>query len=152
RRLPPGRAGAVSFLRGFEPMRVDPITRRAASALPALALAAVVLSAAGCSTKPLKPVVVPPLSRVVLTPVNDSLAVGDGRLFVATAYDTNDVAVSGVGFNWSSTDPNVCSVSPNGFATAVGEGNAQIIAALGGKSDTSFVFAFTQNAWYEQTS
>jgi photosystem II stability/assembly factor-like uncharacterized protein len=133
-------------------MRFDLVPFRAARALPALALATAAVLVAGCSTKTLTPTIVPPLSRIVISPVKDSLAVGGMRQFVATAYDTNDVVVKGVAFNWVSTDGGVASITSNGFATAVGEGNTHVIAMAGNKADTANVFVFTQDGWYEQVS
>lgn len=116
-------------------------------------LAALALAAAGCSSNTLAPPPpLPPLSRVDLVPAGDSLAVGGTRLFTATAYDTNDVAVPGASFVWTSTNNAVVTVGSNGLATAQGEGVARVIASAGGKSDSALVFVSTQNGWYAQTS
>jgi len=94
----------------------------------------------------------PPLSKVVLTPPTDTLFVGDIRQFVAAAFDTHSVAVPGAAFDWSSTDPNVFTVSGTGVVTAAGEGVALVIAAAGGKSDSAVVAVKVQNGWYSQAS
>jgi photosystem II stability/assembly factor-like uncharacterized protein len=117
------------------------------------ALAVLCLAAAGCSTKTLAPPPpLPPLSRVDLVPSGDSLAVGDTRLFVATAYDTLGGVVNGATFAWTSSNAGVLTLSASGRATARGEGVALVIASAGGKSDTATVFVFTRNGWYAQTS
>jgi photosystem II stability/assembly factor-like uncharacterized protein len=94
----------------------------------------------------------PPLSAVVLTPQTDTLLLGDVRQFVATALDTDSVAVSGAGFDWTSGDPGVISVSGSGLVTAVGEGVTHLIAEAGGKADTAVVAVFVQAGWYSQSS
>lgn len=94
----------------------------------------------------------PPLSRVVLTPATDTLAVGDAHQFVAAAFDTNNAAVAGAAFDWTSGDPNVFTVSGSGLVTAVGEGVALLVAAAGGKADSATVAVVVQNGWYAQSS
>lgn len=118
------------------------------------AFAALLSAAAGCSsstTAPPPPL--PPISRVDLQPAADSLTVGDSFFFVPTAYDTNDVALAGIKFTWTSTVPGVVSVASNGAATAIGEGSTLVIASVGGQSDTSAIYVAGQQAgWYTQTS
>jgi photosystem II stability/assembly factor-like uncharacterized protein len=116
-----------------------------------LSLAAALIACAGCGTGSTR-AVLPPLSAVLLTPATDTLVVGQQRVFVAEARDTNDVAVSGAGFAWSTSDPGVCTVNSSGRVTAVGEGSALLIAAAGGKSDTATVFVRFQTGWYAQPS
>ncbi len=116
-------------------------------------LAALALAAAGCSSTPLTPpVVLPPLSRVALLPTSDSLAVGGTLQFVATAYDTLDVAVSGATFNWTTTTPGVVSLSTTGLATATGEGVTWVVATAGGHSDSAMVYVYGTNGWSTQVS
>ena len=124
--------------------------------LPLAALIVTVCAASftgcGCGTARLAGPPLPPLSAVVLTPATDTLFVGDARQFVATAFDTNSVAVAGAAFDWTSGDPNVFSVSNTGVVTAVGEGVAMLFASAGGKSDTAIVAVVVQNGWYAQAS
>ncbi len=94
----------------------------------------------------------PPLSAVVLTPLTDTLVVGDVKQFVAAALDTNSVVVAGAAFDWTSGDPNVFTVSNNGLVTAVGEGVAILVAAAGGKADSAVVAVIVQHGWYAQSS
>ncbi len=134
-------------------MRIARPIRAAFRQALAPGLAALLLAAAGCSSNTLAPPPpLPPLSRVEIAPVSDSLAVDGTRLFTATAYDTADIAVGGAGFAWSTTNAAVLTVSGTGLATARGEGVASVIAAAGGKSDTATVFVYTQPGWYAQAS
>ena len=120
---------------------------RAAFAL--LLAAAAFLS--GCSSNKLLQPMPKPLSRVTLSPHVDTLAVFGQRQFVATAYDTLNVATGGVAIEWHSNDPAVCIIDNTGFATAVGEGSALIIASASGKSDTARVYVKSgMQGWYTQ--
>lgn len=120
--------------------------------VPALAVLAFALM--GCSSNTVEPPPpLPPLNSVDLVPSGDSLFVGDTRQFVATAYDTLDVAVPGATFVWTSTNAGVITVNSNGFATAHGEGSAYVIASANGKADSATVFVHgAQAGWYGQTS
>lgn len=115
------------------------------------AFALLVVSLAGCGTAT-APVPLPPLSAVVLTPATDTLVVGQQRVFVAAALDTNGTAVSGASFTWTTSDGGVFTVNSQGRVTAVGEGMALLVASAGGKADTSTVFVYVQNGWYQQPS
>lgn len=114
-------------------------------------LVLVTAALAGCGTST-APIVLPPLSAVVLTPTTDTLVVAQQRVFAATALDTTGAAVNGASFDWSSTDTGVFTVNSQGRVTAVGEGSALLIAAAGGKADTATVFVYVQDGWYAQTS
>jgi photosystem II stability/assembly factor-like uncharacterized protein len=118
-----------------------------------LALLAATAILAGCSNKsPVKPAT-KPLSRVVLSAHADTLTVGGQLQFVATAYDTNDVATGEVSIFWQSTDPAVCRVTGSGLVTAMGEGSAFVIASASGKADTAVVYVLSSTTgWYTQAS
>ena len=113
---------------------------------------ACVAAAAGCGTATPTTPALPPLSAVVLAPTTDTLQVGQTRVFIATAFDTNATAVAGAGFTWTSSDPAVFTVSSSGLVTAQGEGFASLIASAGNKADTATVFVFAQTGWYVQVS
>jgi photosystem II stability/assembly factor-like uncharacterized protein len=106
----------------------------------------------GCDTKssPTAPAV--PLSRVVLSPAVDTLQVGAQAQFTATAYDTLGNVVTGVGFQWSSGDSRIFTVSGGGRVTGVGEGSAPLFVQSGGQRDTSWVTVFTDIGWVRQAS
>ncbi|MEO5988160.1 MAG: YCF48-related protein [Candidatus Eisenbacteria bacterium] len=118
----------------------------------ACALVALATGIAGCGDAQNTAPLLPPLSAVVLTPVTDTLQVGQSRVFVATAYDTSGAPVAGAGFTWTSSDPAVFTVTNSGRVTALAEGLALLIASAGGKADTSIVFVYAQNGWAVQTS
>jgi photosystem II stability/assembly factor-like uncharacterized protein len=127
--------------------------RRNRLALAALLTASCAAMFTGCScgTSTVAPPL-PPLSSLQITPPLDTLVVGSQRQFTAVAYDTNNVAVSGVAFAWASGDPGVVTVSNTGLATAVGEGVTKVYASAGGKVDSATVAVFFQPGWYTQPS
>jgi photosystem II stability/assembly factor-like uncharacterized protein len=127
--------------------------RRNRLALAALLTASCAAMFTGCScgTSTVAPPL-PPLSSLQITPPLDTLVVGSQRQFTAVAYDTNNVAVSGVAFAWASGDPGVVTVSNTGLATAVGEGVTKVYAGAGGKVDSATVAVFFQPGWYTQAS
>ena len=128
--------------------------RRNRLPLAALVVTLCVASFTGCECSSSQVVAppLPPLSAVVLTPATDTLVVGAQQLFIATAFDTNDVAVPGAAFTWVSGDPRVISVSRTGLVTALGEGVTTLIASAGGFADTAIVAVIVQTGWYAQTS
>ncbi|WP_419947639.1 Ig-like domain-containing protein [Candidatus Palauibacter sp.] len=63
-------------------------------------------------------------------------AIGDTARLSATAYDGNDHEVADATVEWSSTYPDVATVSDDGLVTAVSPGTAEIVAASGAAKDT----------------
>ncbi len=124
-----------------------PPARLARALLP---LAATAVLAAGCG-RSVKPVVVPPLSKVVLVPPVDTIQVGQTVTLTATAYDTNNVAVN-VAFDWTSTNPYAATVNIVGQVKARNEGTTLVIAAAGGKSDSTLVAVYPDTGWIAETS
>lgn len=119
--------------------------------LARLALPWALLLAAGCDSKsPTAPLV--PLSRVEVTPTQDTLLVGATVTFSATAYDTLGAPVPGAGFRWSSADPNVFTVNGFGRVLGVGEGTAALFVEAGGRRDTAWVTVFPDTGWFQQPS
>ena len=131
---------------------MKPSTARipAAYSRPLLLLLALASLAAGCS-KSAKTVVVPPLSKVDLTPATDTLQIGQVHVLTGTAYDLSSAVVS-VPFDWTSTDPAVATVSTTGRVTGQSEGATLIIAAAGGLSDSTLVAVYPDTGWIAQTS
>lgn len=123
---------------------------RARAAALALAGAALVGGCAGGN--PTAPVVVPPLSAVVLDRQVDTLRVGETERFVATAYDTAGQPVPGVPFHWSTTDPAVVTVSATGLVRGIGEGAALVIAEQQGFRDSALVIVYPDSGWILQPS
>ena len=127
--------------------------RRNRLALAALLTASCAAMFTGCScgTSTVAPPL-PPLSAVQVTPPLDTLVVGAQRQFTAVAYDTNNVAVSGAAFAWTTGDAAVITVSHTGLVTAMGEGVTRVYASAGGKVDSATVAVFFQPGWYTQPS
>jgi hypothetical protein len=74
---------------------------------------------------------VPP--RVVLARRTHTLtAVGDTLRLAATVEDARGRTLEGLGPVWSSQDPRIASVSPDGRLRAEGFGNTEVVAALDG--------------------
>ncbi len=110
---------------------------------------------AGCdcnSVLPVVPIILPPLSAVVVTPANDTLKVGESVQFSAVAYDTLNQPVAGAGFTWSGGNAAVFSVSGTGRVTAVAEGLDTVFAKVGGKTGIALVFVYADTGWVNQTS
>lgn len=73
----------------------------------------------------------PVVTRVSITPASAALGVGMTRQFTAQAFDQNGQEMSGVVFDWSTSDANVASIDAAGLAAGVNPGAAQIRAASG---------------------
>jgi photosystem II stability/assembly factor-like uncharacterized protein len=117
----------------------------------ALALSGCLLSGCSTSSNPVAPTY-PPLSAVVISPVTDTLQVGERRQFSAQAYDTLGALVGGVVFTWRASDRTVLTVGPTGAATARAEGASYVIAEVGGRSDSARVFVYPDTGWIVQTN
>jgi alpha-tubulin suppressor-like RCC1 family protein len=84
--------------------------------------------------------VIPPIMRMEVTPRQATInALGFQRQLEAMAYDSANVALSGVTFRWSSSDTTVARVDAGGLVTAHGVGQALVIASLGSQADTAEV-------------
>lgn len=80
------------------------------------------------------------VASVTLTPSSVTLnALGSEEAFTATALDATGAAIPGATFAWSSSDPNVATVSGAGVVTAVGDGTTVITATRKGVSGTATV-------------
>jgi len=129
-------------------------TRRHRRLVPGVLLFAFA-AAGGCdcdSTRSVTPNPLPPLSAVVVSPDADTLRVGEIRQFTAVALDTLGQPVAGAGFQWTSGDPSVFTVTPGGRVTAVGDGVAWLKAEAGGRSDSASVFVYADSGWIVQVS
>ena len=65
------------------------------------------------------------VGSVVVSPVADTIAVGDTLRLVAEAFDKNGYAVAGTEFNWSSSNDSIAGVDNSGLVTANGEGHSR---------------------------
>lgn len=129
------------------------LARRPAAWLLVFLVALAPLAGCECtSTLPVVPILLPPLSAVVVTPGSDTLRVGETKQFSAVAYDTLGQPVAGAGFTWSSGDAAVFSVSPNGRVTGVAEGVDTVFARVGGRTGIATVFVYRDTGWVAQAS
>jgi hypothetical protein len=80
-----------------------------------------------------------PAAIVVTTPDRAYLGVGDTIRIRAAARDQfgNDITTQAISF--TAPDPTVATVASAGLVTAVGQGNARIVAEAGGRADTAAV-------------
>ena len=91
---------------------------------------------ASCTVTP-QPTVTPAVSSVQVTPATATVNAGATQAFTATAFDAAGKTLGNVTFTWSSSNPNVASVSAAGVATGVTAGDATITATAEGKSATA---------------
>ena len=129
------------------------LARRPAAWL--LVLIAALAPIAGCdcdSVLPVTPVILPPLSAVVVTPASDTVRVGETVQFSAVAFDTLGQPVTGVGFVWTSGNPGVFTVNQVGRVTGQAEGLDTVFAQAGGRTGSAVVFVYRDDGWVNQTS
>lgn len=84
------------------------------------------------------------ITRITVSPVQDSVEVGDTTTFIATAYDANNNPVPGVAFTWTSSDTSVASVNGQGRATGRHSGITTIRAANGTLSGSAELRVFSR--------
>ena len=140
----------------------DPIpfpARRSGAALIAAASLAAILAVAGCSNSPTTPIVIPPLSRVVIalgadtTVVADTLSIGFTQQYSATPFDQSGNPVAGLPLAWRSTVTAVLRANNAGRALGVGEGGALLVVEIGGVADTLDVLVLPgATGWFPQVS
>ncbi|MFI5206859.1 MAG: Ig-like domain-containing protein [Gemmatimonadales bacterium] len=77
-------------------------------------------------------------ASLTVAPATGTLAaLGLTQQFTAAAKDANNNAIANAAITWSSSAPNVATVSPSGMATAVGNGMARITATASGRTATA---------------
>ncbi len=85
-------------------------------------------------------IVTPEVARVAVAPETSTLAVGGSVTLSANAFAADDTPIAGVSFTWSSSAPEVATVSTTGVVTAVAVGTAQITATTAnGTSGTASI-------------
>lgn len=95
-----------------------------------LAVSALVAACAGSEgTGPEAP---PIVSRVEVTPAEDAVVIGGAVRFSARALTADGDVVPGVPVTWSTDDPQVASVDPSGFVTALNLGTVTVTATVHG--------------------
>jgi trimeric autotransporter adhesin len=81
----------------------------------------------------------PSVASVTVTPSSTTLATGGTATLTATVKQSDGTVLTGRTVTWSSSAPNVATVSNSGVVTAVAPGNATITATSEGKSGTASV-------------
>lgn len=80
-------------------------------------------------TAPPPPPPPPTVTTINLISASTSINVGGTQQFSALAADQNGLAMSGISFTWTSSDPTVATVDANGLASGVAAGTVQISAS-----------------------
>lgn len=80
-----------------------------------------------------------PVVSVRVSPPSRDLTVGETAQFTVEPLDARGAVLTGRAVAWSSSRPNVASVSGNGFVTALSTGSAIITATIEGKSSVAAV-------------
>ena len=87
-------------------------------------------------------VVIPmPVALVRVSPASRDLTVGQSAQLTAQAFDARGIVLPGRAVTWSSSAPNVVTVTSSGLVTALSPGNATITASIEGRTGTSSVKA-----------
>jgi hypothetical protein len=92
----------------------------------------VVLLSAACQSEGTTDSTPTVASVLVTSPIGGLMAVGRTVQLQATARDGSGVTVPGVGFQWSSSNPSVATVSGSGLVSAQAAGSATITATADG--------------------
>jgi len=90
-------------------------------------------------------VVPPPVASVSVTVASGSLQVGQTTQATAVTRDANNNVVTGRTISWSSTNPQIASVSTSGVVTALTAGSTTIIATSESKSGSAQVTVSSGN-------
>jgi len=92
--------------------------------------------AVGCGDggESLSPEPGPTIAAVTISPADTNLLVGQTLQLTAEVRDAQGHQVTGRPIAWSTSAPNVVSVSASGLASGASEGEATITATVGGKS------------------
>ena len=80
-----------------------------------------------------------PVASVAVTPNASDVVVGQTTQLKAEPRDASDQPLAGRAVSWSTSAPNVASVSSTGLVTAIAPGSATISATSEGKSGTSAI-------------
>lgn len=106
-------------------------------------------SAAGISSAPASLTVLPPppaLTRIVVTPSSPSILIGGALQFTAVGYDQNGAAMSGIAFNWSSSNASIAAVNGAGSASGLATGTTQITASAQGVNSNAALLTVSKPA------
>jgi alpha-tubulin suppressor-like RCC1 family protein/uncharacterized protein YjdB len=84
-------------------------------------------------------VVAPAVASVTVSPPELALQVGESDQLTATPRDQDGHPLEGRPVAWTTDEPTVATVSPNGLVSAVGAGSATISATAEGKSGSALI-------------
>lgn len=76
--------------------------------------------------------VIPPISKVTVSPVSAQIAVGQTQQFAAKVLDANGNTIPGIQVTWQNSNAAVASIDANGLATGRSAGTVAIVAIAGG--------------------
>ena len=80
----------------------------------------------------------PPMAdSVAVSPMMTSIEEGETQQFSATAYDSDDMVISGKTFTWTSSMTSVATINSSGLATGVDAGSTTIRATVDGVSGSA---------------
>lgn len=129
-------AGATVNVTSSAPLTADLTALRSGNAI----VVAVVNSGGGATIQTTVSVTSKAVvESVSVNPDYVSLFPGDQAQLEAKAYDFNSEIISGAAISWSSSDPQVATVSAAGLVSAVAVGRSEIIATSNGKVDSTIV-------------
>ncbi|HEY8311329.1 MAG TPA: Ig-like domain-containing protein [Gemmatimonadaceae bacterium] len=80
-----------------------------------------------------------PVASVAVSPSSSTIAIGATATLSATVRDANGATLSGRTVTWSSSAPQIATVSGSGVVTAVASGNATITATSEGRSGSATI-------------
>ena len=80
-----------------------------------------------------------PVDRVVITPSNPTVNLGQTAQLTATLYDAHNNVLTGPTVTWSTSDATKATVSSTGLVTALRKGSVTVTASSGGKSGSTTV-------------
>lgn len=103
-----------------------------------LCLTGALVLACGDSSSPPAPV-----ASLAIAPLTDTVMVDESIQLAATLRDANDNILSGRVVTWSSSDPQVASVSNTGRVTGVDDGQATITATSESKTGSATIQVFS---------
>lgn len=78
--------------------------------------------------------VLPNVASVELSPLSQSIRVGEKQQFTATAKDASGNTIEGAVINWAVSFSGIATIDKNGLATGVSAGTVQVTASTGGIS------------------
>jgi len=116
-----------------------------------LGTAIISVAASCCTMDQVSVSVTQQIASVAVTPGTASVVAGSGTQLQAVARDANGNTISGVTFNWSSSNTWVASVNGSGWVSGSNAGSANVTAAAGGQSASAAVSVTTSESGTSQS-